>query len=246
MKVITGTKLFLKAFIKGDEHSRFLLAEGISQLIYPRYKFSEFGRLYLYNDEFITYYKRFEKTNYHSLDRKYALDQLMNLVSDVEGDTVECGAYQGASSFLICRKNVGTRKKHHVFDSFEGLSVPQKEDGLYWKKGDLVSSEEVIRENLKSFDFVIYHKGWIPEKFHEVGQLNFSFVHIDVDLYKPTLDSLDFFYERVNPGGIIICDDYGLNTCPGTKLAFDSFFSDKPEKIVCLPTGQGFIVRGSS
>lgn len=71
----------------------------------------------------------------------------------------------------------------------------------------------------------------------------FCFVHIDVDLYQPTYDSLAFFYERTSSGGIILCDDYGFITCPGAKAAMDSFFLNKLERIVCLPTGQGFVVK---
>jgi hypothetical protein len=66
---------------------------------------------------------------------------------------------------------------------------------------------------------------------------------LDVDLYQPTLDSLTFFYEKMTQGGIILCDDYGFTTCPGAKKAMDSFLSDKPEEVVSLPTGQGFVVR---
>lgn len=243
MKVITGLRLIFKA-LEGDEYSRFILAEKLSRTIYSRYKFSEFGRLYLHDNDFIRYYESFEgKDNYHSLDRKYALEQIMKLVSSVKGDTAECGAFKGASSFLICRSIVGSQKKHHIFDSFEGLSLPGNEDSSYWKKGDLASNETIIQESLKDFDFVVYYKGWIPEKFHEVSKLRFSFVHLDVDLYKPTLDSLIFFYDRMSPGGIILCDDYGFTTCPGAKKAMDLFFYDKPEQIVCLPTGQGFVMR---
>ena len=244
MKILTGLRMFFSAVIKGDEYSRFRLAEKISAIIYPRYKYSEFGRLFLYDDDFIRYYESFIGTeNYHSLDRKYALDQLMKLAVCLEGDTAECGAYKGASSYLICRRIAGLRKRHHVFDSFEGISVPMPEDGSYWKKGDLVSAEAVIRENLKEFNFVVYHKGWIPEKFPEVSNGKFCFVHLDVDLFQPTLDSLTFFYEKMTQGGIILCDDYGFTTCPGAKKAMDSFFSDKHEEVVSLPTGQGFVVR---
>jgi len=230
--------------VKGDEWSKFFLAEKISGLIYKRYKFSEFGRIFLDDNNFIRYYESFEGTkNYHSFDRKYMLDQLMKLVVSLDGDTAECGAYKGASSFLICRRIAGSSKKHHIFDSFEGLSEPTREDGTYWQKGDLSSSEKIIRENLKDFDFVAYHKGWIPETFHEVSDVRFCFVHLDVDLFQPTLDSLRFFYERMTPGGIILCDDYGFITCPGAKKAMDSFFSDKPEEVVSLPTGQGLVVK---
>ncbi|OEU50024.1 MAG: hypothetical protein BA861_00210 [Desulfobacterales bacterium S3730MH5] len=241
---MTGLRIIYNALIKRDDWSKFFLAEKISRMIYQRYKFSEFGRVFLHDDDFIRYYESFEGTeNYHSLDRKYALDQLMKLAVSLEGDTAECGAYKGASSFLICRRIAGQQKKHHVFDSFEGLSVPRPEDGSYWGKGNLATSEALIRENLKEFDFVVYHKGWIPEKFQEVSVMEFCFVHLDVDLFQPTLASLRFFYERLSPGGIIVCDDYGFITCPGARKAMDLFFSKKPEEVISLPTGQGFVMR---
>ena len=246
MKAITAVRLVFNALTRGEnaEYSRFMLAEKLSRLIYPKYKFSEFGRLFLEDKDFLQYYESFEGTeNYHSLDRKYTLDQLMKLVSSGEGDTAECGAFRGASSYLICRRILGSGKKHHVFDSFEGLSDPRPEDGTYWKGGDLSVSESIIRENLKDFDNVVYHKGWIPQKFNEVEDSKFSFVHLDVDLYQPTMDSLVFFYERMSPDGIVLCDDYGIVTCPGAKKAMDLFFADKPEEIVSLTTGQAFVVK---
>jgi len=241
---VNGLKFIHNLLVKRDEYSRFLLAEMVSRTIYKRYRFSEFGRQFLYDEDFIRYYETFEKNgNFHSLDRKYALDQLIQLTLFLEGDTAECGVYKGASSYLICRRIPGLGKSHHIFDSFEGLSAPRLEDGSYWKKGDLSSSEKVLRENLKDFSYVKYYKGWIPEKFLMVSDLAFCFVHLDIDLYQPTLDSLIFFYQRMVPGGIILCDDYGFISCPGAKKAMDSYFIDKPEKIISLPTGQGFVMK---
>ena len=68
-------------------------------------------------------------------------------------------------------------------------------------------------------------------------------MHIDVDLHQPTYDSLEFFYKRTTPGGIVLCDDYGSIHCPGAKKAMDTFFRDKPEEIIALSTGQAFIVK---
>jgi len=244
LKAITALKLFLNVLRKGDEYSRYVLAQKLSERIYPRYKFSEFGSQFLYDEEFIRYYESFQGTaSYRSLDRKYVLDQLAKLTVSVEGDTAECGAFQGASSYLICRRLALTNKKHHIFDSFEGLSIPDPEDGAYWKAGDLATAEEVIRRKLKEFDGVIYHKGWIPDRFGEVSKAKFCFLHLDVDLYRPTLDSLSYFYSRMSPGGIILSDDYGHSFCPGERKAMDSFFADKPEPIVSLPTGQAFVIK---
>src|SRR5437879_4756651 len=107
----------------------------------------------------------------------------------------------------------------------------------------MAREERRRRDDGRVVDCVVYHKGWLPEKFQEVKDRRFSFVHIDVDLYQPTLDSLAFFYPRTTSGGIILSDDYAFITCPGQKKAMDSFFSDKPEEIVALPTGQGFVIK---
>jgi O-methyltransferase len=244
LKAVTGLRILYNAVVNGDEWSRFYLSEVVARWIYPKLKFSEFGRIFFEDKTFMEYYEAFEgKNNYHSLDRKYTLDQLLKLVVGLEGDTAECGAYKGASSYLMCRRITGLNKKHHVFDSFEGLSKPGPADGFYWEKGNLAAGETLIHENLKDFDFVVYHRGWIPERFGEVFARRFCFVHIDVDLFQPTLDSLNFYYPRVVNGGIILCDDYGFITCPGARKAVDTFFEDKPEEVVSLTTGQGLVIR---
>jgi len=233
---------FFRRFGAGDEYARFVLAEKISRLIYPRYKFSEFGRMFLYDRPFIRWYESaLGRSNYHSLDRKYALDQLTLLAQHLPGDTAECGVYKGASSYLICRRMSGRGKLHHAFDSFEGLSAPSPEDGTYWRAGDLSVPEAEARATLGDFDFVVFHRGWIPATFSRVADRTFCFVHLDVDLYDPTRDSLEFFYDRMVPGGIILCDDFGFRTCPGAHRAMIDFFRDKPEEIVSLPTGQGLV-----
>ncbi|MFZ4664230.1 MAG: TylF/MycF/NovP-related O-methyltransferase [Caldilineaceae bacterium] len=244
MKLLTALQLTWRALVTKDEQAQFALAEKLCAFLYPTYKFSEFGRIFLNDHEFLRYYERFEGTrNYHSLDRKFTLSQLLKLTKTISGDTAECGAYQGASSYLICEQNGGLGKTHHIFDSFAGLSQPTAMDGAYWQPGSLSSGEEVIRENLKAFPFVQYYKGWIPERFPEAAPFSFSFLHIDVDLYQPTWDSLCFFYERMTPGGIILCDDYGFSTCPGAYQAMSTFFADKAEAIIHLPTGQAFIIK---
>ena len=71
-----------------------------------------------------------------------------------------------------------------------------------------------------------------------------SFVHIDVDLYQPTRDSLEFFYPRMNDGGIIIVDDFACSVCPGATRAVEEALSDKPEQMISLSDGGGFLIKG--
>jgi O-methyltransferase len=245
-KIIAAIRYFYKAFFKNDEYAKFVILENVASLIYPKYKFSEFGRTFLNDSEFISdYYMRQCGNNFHSLDRKYFLRELIKLVNHIDGHTAECGVYLGASSYLICLGNEKSnfKKVHYLFDSFEGLSLPDPIDGTYWAKGNLSAPEIIVRENLIQFDNCEYFKGWIPSQFYNISNRKFSFVHVDVDLYQPTLDSISFFYDRLLPGGIILCDDYGFTSCPGAKLAMDEFFNRKPEQIIQVPTGQAFIIK---
>lgn len=184
-------------------------------------------------------------------DRKFVLWSMACSTSNLPGDTAECGVLDGASSYLICSAREGAgQAEHHAFDSFEGLSAPCPEDrpssdvAFHWAAGDLSVPLEEAMCKLSRFDNVRYYKGWIPSRFDEVTTRSFSFVHVDVDLYQPTRDALAFFYPRLVPGGVLLCDDYGYHTCPGARRAFDEFAATTPERaVVHLPTGQGFIVK---
>jgi hypothetical protein len=184
-------------------------------------------------------------------DRKFVLYSMARALSSLPGDTAECGVFDGGSSFLMCLPWEGSSEHHHhVFDSFEGLSKPEDADlpedptAYLWQAHDLAVPLETVKRNLRRFDFVRYYPGWIPERFGEVADRRFSFVHVDVDLFQPTYDAVAFFYPRMVPGGIILCDDYGSTICPGARKAFDDAVRGTPEgRVIELTTGQGFIVK---
>lgn len=198
------------------------------------------------DSDFNAYLDRFEERRSFNTQRKWMLWQLLRLTAHVEGDTAECGVFEGASSWLICAANQHRSGNpiHHVFDSFEGLSGPGEKDGTYWKPGTYATAEHVVAGNLQPFAgrFEL-HKGWIPDRFPAVADRRFSFVHVDVDLYQPTLDCMRFFYDRLSAGGILLCDDYGWSTCPGATQAVDEFLRDKPEKMIALDGGGGFFMK---
>jgi hypothetical protein len=206
--------------------------------------------------EFLSIWSAYPETHDYFHERYYHLYHIALAASAIPGDTVECGCFRGAGSYMIMKATQGGRatsaeRSHHIFDSFEGLSEPDAQDarpekGLaHWRKHDLSAQEHVVRSNLNGLGRLECHRGWIPERFGEVADCRFALVHIDVDLYRPTLDSLAFFYPRMSPGGFIVCDDYGSALCPGAKRAFDEFMASKPEAIIRFTSGQCLIVRSS-
>lgn len=234
-----------------DPLERFKLLVALTGRLVPHYKL-DWPHIDWWQDaEFNAFLARFKEDKTYNASRKFMVSQLVQLVDDVPGDTCECGVYLGASSYLICRRNqlvnqeMHSSRVHHIFDSFEGISTPtEADDTKHWQAGMLACGEEVVRMNLQEFEQVEYHPGWIPDKFHEVDMRTFCFVHVDVDLYQPTRDSLDFFYPRMNTGAILLCDDYGFDICPGATKACNEFLQDKLEKMLSLPGGGGFFIKG--
>ena len=171
-------------------------------------------------------------------------------------DFAECGCWRGHSSYLISKMIEESNKNisFHIFDSFEGLSISTPEDKDFFHKDEkfknwltkhFSSSESFVKnEVLGAFDFIKTYKGWIPSRFSEVENKQFSLVHVDVDLYQPTLDSLDFFFPRLVKGGAIICDDYNCSEFPGAKDAWDKYFKNqKFDLFYESPFGGCFIIK---
>lgn len=228
-----------------DREQRYAWAERLFAAFEPEIHLPEWGRSFLRDAAFRTDYERFDRGNYRSYDRKFTLREMLKLALRQPGDLAECGVFRGATAYLAAKAIVaeGSGRRLHLFDSFEGLSAPRPGDGDFWRAGSMACSAEEVAANLGNLvDVTLFHPGWIPTRFGEVADRRFCFLHLDVDLHQPTLDSLRFFYPRMMPGGVILCDDYGFDTCPGARRAMDEFFADLPEPILSLPTGQGLVL----
>lgn len=160
-----------------------------------------------------------------------------------DGEMAEVGVYRGGSAKLICEAK-GNRKLH-LFDTFEGLSQVSDKDthfGVkFWQDKQFNdTSEDLVRKYLKSYPNVSIYKGLFPQTAEPVTNSKFSFVHLDVDLYKSTLDCLNFFYPRMIHGGIILTHDYHTT---GVQSAFKEFFADKKLSIIELTGSQCMVVN---
>lgn len=156
----------------------------------------------------------------------------------ITGDIAEVGVYNGGSAKLICEAK-GT-KKLFLFDTFEGLPDIDQIDKSDWKKGQFASNIVRVKNYLAEYNNVFFYKGLFPSTAKPLVKHIFSFVHLDVDIYKSTLDCLDFFYPRMSKGGIIISHDYYSKSI---RKAIEDFFKNKPEAIIELPGSQCLISK---
>lgn len=153
---------------------------------------------------------------------------LLERVRKVEGDLAEVGVYQGGTAKMMAE----LQKPLYLFDTFCGLPDTLIEEDIKHKQyvGGCATDESFVTELLKDYKDVHIVKGIFPETSDIVKDKRFSFVHIDTDIYKSTIDSLEFFYPRMNTNGIIVIHDYPHH--PGVMKAADEFLKDKKVDLV--------------
>jgi O-methyltransferase len=158
----------------------------------------------------------------------------------VPGEIAEVGVYRGGSAKIIC--SAKGDKALHLFDTFEGLPKVDEIDMVWpFYEGKFAASYDSVRKYLEDDSNVHFYKGIFPGTSDPVKDKTFSFVNLDVDCYESTKQCLDFFYTRMNPGGIIISHDY--ITAPGVKKAFDDFFEGKAEPVLETAGSQCLVVK---
>jgi O-methyltransferase len=140
------------------------------------------------------------------------------LASDVPGDLVECGVWRGGMSAALAW---ALPNRHSVlFDSFVGLPDAREIDGpaaVHWstevrEHDNCTAEEEWAHEAMRRVDQTDYEvvKGWFDETLPEwaAQQRPIAVLRLDGDWYDSTTTCLEQLFPLVQPGGVVIIDDY--------------------------------------
>lgn len=176
-----------------------------------------------------------------TIEEAYNLYRLVKQTENVNSDIAEVGVFKGGSAKVICE--VKGKRMLHLFDTFEGMPAVKKGIDVV-KSGSFSSTDlENVKAYLAKYENVLFYKGLFPASAKDLRGLTFSFVNLDVDIYSSTLACLEFFYPRMEKGGIVLSHDYRNRKTPGVKKAFDEFFADKAETIIELWASQCMIQK---
>lgn len=176
------------------------------------------------------------------LPRLHSIMKFYNRVENLPGHVAEVGVYKGGTAYLLCQ--LAEHKHVYLFDTFEGMpdSKPEVDNHKKGEFGD--TSLESVKKLLKGFDNFSIYKGVFPQDTgHVLPDQIFSLVHLDCDIYDSVKNSLEFFYPKMVPGGVIILDDYNEPNCPGAKLATDEFMKSKPDIFFKTTQSQAVIIK---
>ncbi len=178
-------------------------------------------------------------------------DMLVLLLRDIEvrgieGSLAELGVYRGDTACLL--HHFLPDRRLHLFDTYTGFDPRDARSeaaltGAVATAGQFGdTSLNSVRERIRPRNSnVAFHQGTFPASCDAtVRQEAFAFVHLDADLFRPTLAGLEVFYPLVTPGGYIVVHDY--NAWQGARQATDSFLAGKPEIAIPMPDKSGSAV----
>lgn len=159
---------------------------------------------------------------------------------DLKGCVAEAGVFQGEFAKII-NENFPDRELY-LFDTFEGfdekdIAFEQINKYSEAKTGYLnITSEKLVLSKMKYPEKCVIRKGYFPETAVGLAK-EFCFVNLDMDLYKPTLEGLRFFYPKMVKGGIIVIHDYFYAGYEGVNVALKEFLNELADSVTPFPIG---------
>lgn len=183
--------------------------------------------------------KAYSDVKDYTLVDKYRLWELWSIIRQAPpgGVMVEVGCWRGGSSALTCLSNqlneYGGDNKMYAFDTFKGVVNAGRYDPDYHDgdhKDAKISDVHEVFNKLGLVDKKHYevHQGVFPD---ETGKIlegkKISFIHMDLDVFVSTRESINYLWGKLLSGGIVVFDDYGFEACKGvTKYVNDQLNRD--------------------
>lgn len=168
---------------------------------------------------------------------------------NIEGDFVECGVLRGFSSKVLCNYLDFDKsdKQFYLYDTFSGLPVETstEQERKTWDYSHY-DADTLYHEVLQAFsDYpnVNVIAGTVPFVFEEKVPEKISFLHIDMNSEEAEIMALEYLFDRVTPGGLIIFDDFGWMVNHNQMLAELTFMTQREHMVLELPTGQGVVIK---
>ncbi len=235
-------------------------------------RYAEVLRRHVSDDDVINQLGVFQRRMYFT--KAFAHWEIYKQVADLPGDVVECGVYKGDSLFNFARfvemLSPGERSKIvYGFDHFQGLSEFTDADRTANANAKNVGSFEgaydgsAFYPSLKALVDLFNQDSFVPKKpriklvegavresapqfVADNPGLRIALLHLDCDIYEPTLAALEAFYPHVVPGGVVILDEYGFAEFPGESKAVEEYFGGavpRIEKFGWTATPGGWFVK---
>jgi hypothetical protein len=188
--------------------------------------------------------------DYTRISKILAHYELYKMTMDIPGAIVECGVFKGTSlaRFAMFRELLGNTFSRKIigFDVFGKFPETQFEADQEFRKR-FVESAGDSGVSVEQMQQILEHKNCnrnvelvegnicetLPKYMEENPQLKISLLNLDTDIYEPAVTILESCWDRIEIGGVLIIDDYGV--FPGETKAVTEFFRSRSVDVKKFP-----------
>lgn len=162
---------------------------------------------------------------------------------------VEMGVCDGLTAWFAsnARQKWKCGGEFFLYDAWEGMRADLLSGTERASAGSYSYLEvENTRKNLAlcGMDSFVFNKGYVPESFTVSRNPDtLAWLHIDLNSAAPTIASLDFFWDRLLPGGVVLLDDFAWPGYEETRYQVEQWCSARSQDILHLPTGQALLLK---
>ncbi len=202
------------------------------------------------DQQFITLYGQIKD---HTLVDKYRCFELYALVAQCAklsgGSIIEIGVWRGGTGALLARRasDCGIREKVYLCDTFSGVVKAGVHDTTYKGGEHADTSKELVTCLLKkvaSYANVKVLQGIFPDQTGVlVADEKFRLCHIDVDVYESAKGVVDWIWDRLVPGGMIVYDDFGFSGCSGITQYVNEQMQKNDRVVIHNLNGHAIIIK---
>ena len=188
-----------------------------------------------------------------SLVDKYRCFELWKLIEQSAklktGSIIEIGVWRGGTGALIAKqaRNCGIGDRIFLCDTFAGVVKAGVRDSTYKGGEHADTSRQTVEELIftrMNLDNVEILEGTFPDQTgHRVDGLQFRFCHIDVDVYQSAKDIVDWIWDKMVHGGIIVYDDYGFYGCDGITKYVEEQMNCRDRLLIHNLNGHAIILK---
>jgi O-methyltransferase len=189
----------------------------------------------------------------HTLVDHYRCYELWELVGraasiNPNGHFIEIGVWRGGTASLIAKKLslISSQATLYLADTFTGVVKASEKDASYHGGEHADTTVDVVKKLLNGkYDKVKILEGIFPEETSQFvdNQHNFAFCHIDVDVYQSAKDIVDWIWDKLAIGGVIVFDDYGFPTCTGVTKYVNEQDGKSDRLVIYNLNGHAIIVK---
>lgn len=171
--------------------------------------------------------------------------------SKLEGDFVECGVNRGflSSAIMDFIDWNSMEKTFYLLDTFAGLA-PDQSSAAELRKGEAMTAKgyycngvDSIQRNFSQWHNIRIIQGTVPHTLDQVDTQKVAYLHLDMNCARPEAAAIEFFWNRLVTGAVVLMDDYAYRGYEPQKHALDHFASQRGLLIASLPTGQGLLLK---